>query len=428
MSINIVNLTFNRLTQTQEEENSKEFTYLAESNVLESMVERNSTSSQETNYEYDATGNIVKDNRHSYTYDGRNRLVKVDNNVTYQYNYDNKRVSKRVNNKTTYYIYDGHMLVGEYTQNKEQSKEYIYHNSSPIAVTDNSTTYRVYADHLNTSRRVATNNKEAKLLWEWESKPFGESPANEDVDQDSKKFTLNLRFPGQYFDKETQTHYNINRDYNPVTGRYIQSDPIGFDGGVNGFGYVGGMPIRLSDSSGLCIDPGGQGVRYCIDAFISQDWIGARQHRGDNRGSSAYISNGEDYRARVLIANYGAGYDFYPAIGVSHDSSGNSMAGNLDNWASVTDNDNLFSFYVETSNALAQASLPNWLKWAVPSVKLDITIEGSKVSGTRTSFPSLEIWMYTDSYAVELYYYDAGHWYDSPLWLATSVENFSGGW
>ena len=96
-----------------------------------------------------------------------------------------------------------------------------------------------------------TQEEHSKLLWEWESKPFGESPTNEDVDQDNKKFTLNLRFPGQYFDKETQTHYNINRDYNPVTGRYIQSDPIGFDGGVNGFAYVGGQPILYKDCNGL---------------------------------------------------------------------------------------------------------------------------------------------------------------------------------
>ena len=36
-----------------------------------------------------------------------------------------------------------------------------------------------------------------------------------------------------------------------VIGRYIQSDPIGFDGGVNGFGYVGGMPITAMDLNGL---------------------------------------------------------------------------------------------------------------------------------------------------------------------------------
>jgi RHS repeat-associated protein len=47
-------------------------------------------------------------------------------------------------------------------------------------------------------------------------------------------FTCNLRFPGQYFDKETNLHYNYYRDYSPEIGRYIESDPIGLAGGVKG--------------------------------------------------------------------------------------------------------------------------------------------------------------------------------------------------
>ena len=46
-----------------------------------------------------------------------------------------------------------------------------------------------------------------------------------------RKHTISLRFAGQVFDADTGLHYNYFRDYDPWTGRYIQSDPIGLEGG-----------------------------------------------------------------------------------------------------------------------------------------------------------------------------------------------------
>jgi RHS repeat-associated protein len=59
-----------------------------------------------------------------------------------------------------------------------------------------------------------------------------------------------MRFPGQYFDRETNLAYNYFRDYSPDIGRYVESDPIGLDGGLNTYSYVGGDPLRASDPNG----------------------------------------------------------------------------------------------------------------------------------------------------------------------------------
>ena len=85
--------------------------------------------------------------------------------------------------------------------------------------------YYVYADHLNTPRVITDGTN--KVVWRWDSDPFGADAANEDPDGDGTKFRYNLRFPGQYYDGETGLHYNYFRDYDSTTGRYVESDPLG---------------------------------------------------------------------------------------------------------------------------------------------------------------------------------------------------------
>ena len=65
------------------------------------------------------------------------------------------------------------------------------------------------------------------VVWRWESDAFGTTAADEDPDGDMVTTTINLRFPGQYYDQETGLHYNYFRTYDPATRRYLESDPIG---------------------------------------------------------------------------------------------------------------------------------------------------------------------------------------------------------
>ena len=110
--------------------------------------------------------------------------------------------------------------------------------------------YYIHADHLATPRTI-TRPSDNQVVWKWDqNEAFGNSPPTENP-SGLGTFTYNLRLPGQYSDPELGTFYNYFRDYDPATGRYVQSDPIGLKSGLNTFLYVGGSPLSIVDPEGL---------------------------------------------------------------------------------------------------------------------------------------------------------------------------------
>ncbi len=202
-------------------------------------------------YDYDAAGNVTSDGIHSYGYDDRGRLVSVDAGVTatYQHNGQGQRVRKDSGGVTTLFVYDeAGNLLGEYDATGTPVLEHVWFNGAPVAVLDGASTYYVHTDHLGTPRVISDGATE---IWHWLSTPFGTTAAEEDPDADLISFTYNLRFPGQYYDAETALHYNYFRTYDPSTGRYLESDPIGLDGGLNTYAYVDSNPLGYVDYYGL---------------------------------------------------------------------------------------------------------------------------------------------------------------------------------
>jgi RHS repeat-associated protein len=68
--------------------------------------------------------------------------------------------------------------------------------------------------------------------------------------------------PGQYHDEETGLSYNYHRTYAPVSGRYLESDPIGLDGGLNTYLYAKANPLRFIDPDGLRYSPYEHGMDW----------------------------------------------------------------------------------------------------------------------------------------------------------------------
>ncbi|CAH1082874.1 golvesin C-terminal-like domain-containing protein [Candidatus Nitrotoga sp. 1052] len=113
--------------------------------------------------------------------------------------------------------------------------------------------FNIYTDHLNTPREIRNHANQTRWTWYPEqSGALGAGLPNENPNVPALGvFTYNLRFPGQLYDAASQLSYNYYRDYSSRTGRYIESDPIGLEGGINTYAYVGGNPVSRVDPNGL---------------------------------------------------------------------------------------------------------------------------------------------------------------------------------
>jgi len=224
---------------------STNYSYSSTSNRL------SSTSGAAANsFAYDNNGNTQTKNSISFTYDDTNRMSQAVNGATtanYLYDGKGQRVMKQVGGTTTLFIYDKDgKLIAETDGAGATLREYVYFGSQPVALAKFGTgagLYYVHSDHLNTPQ-VLTDQSQA-VVWAADYEPFGK------VNITTSTIENPLRFPGQYYDQETQLHYNYYRDYDPSLGRYTQSDPIGLNGGVNTYIYVFNNPVAYFDPWGL---------------------------------------------------------------------------------------------------------------------------------------------------------------------------------
>ncbi|NHC05065.1 RHS repeat protein [Acinetobacter sp. 187] len=270
-------------------------------------------------YQYDAYGQLVlqkssKGDLH-LEWDVLGRLIRSRNaeySADYRYDAMGRRMSKLSKHHHTgieqhiIYGWDGDTLA--YESNDKFTKHYIYEKDSfvpliqaiykeKIRVHDTPVWVDKYefrkdplwkksiltqgfdevcfyhCDHLGTPQELS--NHAGQIVWKAQYKAWGEL-VSEKTSKDKTNFfenseilTNNIRFQGQYFDKETDLHYNRHRYYAPNVGRFISKDPIGLLGGHNVYAYAPN-PVEWVDPRGLSKTKGKSGNKNTESAKKKQ--------------------------------------------------------------------------------------------------------------------------------------------------------------
>ena len=149
--------------------------------------------------------------------------------------------------------------LGEYDSAGAPVQQIVWLGDLPVGVLTGSGVaqklHYIEADALGTPRVVVDPARGAggTAVWRWEltREAFGSTAPDQDPDGDSVAFVFDMRFPGQRYDAVSGLNQNGFRDYEPDTGRYPQSDPIGLGGGISMYAYVSGNPMVRIDPDGL---------------------------------------------------------------------------------------------------------------------------------------------------------------------------------
>jgi len=258
-------------------------------NKLNEITQRTLTGSSPVVFQYDgatggSNGNLKNDGVISVSYDAFNRPIQINRVsdglviATYLYDAMNRRVRKTISNGgltgnvpngTTDYIWSGWQVVEERNSTNAPIRQYVWgmYIDELIQLTTLATlgpqslpagTYYLLQDLLY--RAVALTDSNGNIVEAYDVDAYGNTliftaPGADGVsftddDVQSSYGASESIFCGYRYDPETELYYVRNRTYSPPLGRWIQRDPIGYAGGMNLYGYVGGRAGSSSDPYG----------------------------------------------------------------------------------------------------------------------------------------------------------------------------------
>jgi RHS repeat-associated protein len=239
---NIVSEAVNQPLSPEIQSQSVNYTYGSDNRLL---------NDGNTSFTYDQNGNLTKKGDITFQYDYEDRLKKVTTSSgTWEYEYDGigNRVGLKSNGNTRRFLLDPTgitYVLAEYDSSGNLIASYIYGAGLVYRVDASDNPY--YYHYNFTGSTVAMSDASGNVVNKYAYTPFGALVSSDETVSNP------FRYVGKFgvMDDENGLFYMRARYYDPEVGRFTTKDPIGFNGGVNLFEYVGSNPVSLIDPEGL---------------------------------------------------------------------------------------------------------------------------------------------------------------------------------